>query len=97
MPGADIELASAPEFLEPPEWEAIILALELCRRETQIVCGIMEAQSEAQLAANLGISTHTVHTYIDRLYRRLGVGSRCELVVRVFEAYARSARRMASV
>ena len=38
---------------------------------------------ELAIASDLGISQHTVHTYLERVYRKLAVGSRVALVVRV--------------
>lgn len=38
----------------------------------------------ARIAMTLNISQHTVHTHIERLYRKLNVNSRSELLVRVF-------------
>jgi DNA-binding CsgD family transcriptional regulator len=76
-------------FLEECDWRFIIEALHLTMREADIVGSILAGESEARLAARLGISAHTVHTYTDRLYRRLGVSSRCQVAVRVFEVYVR--------
>jgi DNA-binding CsgD family transcriptional regulator len=39
------------------------------------------------IADHLGISPHTVHTHIERLYRKVGVASRVSLVRRVFVEY----------
>lgn len=35
------------------------------------------------MARQLDISTHTIHSHLERLYRKLGVTSRCGAVVRV--------------
>jgi DNA-binding CsgD family transcriptional regulator len=43
---------------------------------------------EQGLASSLGISRHTVHTHIERLYRKLRVNSRSQLIAAVFVAYA---------
>jgi AraC-like DNA-binding protein len=45
--------------------------------------------SEDQIARELGISAHTVHTHFERVYRKLGVRSRCQLIVSLFRAYSR--------
>ncbi|HTO96771.1 MAG TPA: LuxR C-terminal-related transcriptional regulator, partial [Myxococcales bacterium] len=37
-------------------------------------------RSEKQVAAQLGLSLHTVHDYVKGLHRRLGVQSRGELL-----------------
>lgn len=39
-------------------------------------------RSEKALARELELSAHTVHEYVKQLYRRLGVGSRAELMAR---------------
>jgi DNA-binding NarL/FixJ family response regulator len=41
---------------------------------------LLEGDSEKQVARRLGLSRHTVHDYAKDLYRRLGVGSRAELM-----------------
>jgi DNA-binding CsgD family transcriptional regulator len=48
---------------------------------------VFDDQKETAIAANLGISTHTVHTHLERLYRKLRVSSRVSLVVRVVAEY----------
>jgi DNA-binding CsgD family transcriptional regulator len=41
---------------------------------------LLEGDSEKQAARRLGLSRHTVHQYVQDLYRRLGVGTRAELM-----------------
>ena len=43
---------------------------------------LLEGESEKEAATCLGLSRHTVHEYITSLYRRFGVNSRAELLVR---------------
>ena len=61
--------------------------LALSGRESEILQAVFDDQKESCIAANLGISAHTVHTHLERIYRKLHVSSRVELVVRVFAAY----------
>jgi DNA-binding CsgD family transcriptional regulator len=61
--------------------------LALSARESDIVKAVFEDQKEYCIAANLGISSHTVHTHLERIYRKLHVSSRVALVVRVFTEY----------
>lgn len=68
-------------------WEAIAQSLKLSDREFQIVQCVFDDRKELAIATDLDISPHTVHTYLERLYRKLGVSSRVELVVRVFEEH----------
>jgi DNA-binding CsgD family transcriptional regulator len=44
---------------------------------------------EAEIASNLGIAARTVHAHVERAYRKAGVHSRSELVVRLFREYVR--------
>lgn len=69
------------------EWEALALTLGLSGREHQILQCVFDDEIEAVMAKALGISAHTVHTYVERLYRKLNVNSRVELLVRVFAEF----------
>jgi DNA-binding CsgD family transcriptional regulator len=68
-------------------WSAISRALDLSDRESEIVRLLMRDQSERVIGEELRISSHTVHTHLERLYRKLDVTSRCQVVIRVFEAF----------
>lgn len=68
-------------------WDGICSLLKLSRREADIACLILANYSESAIARQLTISPHTVHSHVDRLYRKLHIGSRCELIVRLFAAY----------
>lgn len=71
-------------ILSEQQWQAIAEALKLSNRELQIVHCIFDDRTEAGIARQLGISSHTVHTHLERLYRKLGVACRCGAAVRVF-------------
>jgi DNA-binding NarL/FixJ family response regulator len=68
-------------------WERVTSVLALSVRESEILKAVFEDQKESCIAANLGISSHTVHTHLERIYRKLRVSSRVELVVRIFAEY----------
>lgn len=72
------------------QWAAIARSLNLSPRELGIVKFIFDDKSEEGIAFGLDISRHTVHTYLNRLYRKTGVNSRCQLLVHVF----RQSRRL---
>ena len=76
------------------QWQAIGRFLALSSREFQIVQCMFADCAQEQIARKLMLSSHTVHTYIERLYRKLGVSSRPALLLRVFAAYL-STRRVA--
>lgn len=68
-------------------WRAIADRLHLSPREIEIVDCIVRDEKESAIARQIGISIHTVHTHFERLYHKLGVNSRVELVVRVYQTY----------
>ncbi len=86
--------------LSKVEWRAIAARLDLHGRHLELVEGILNGFDEEAIAEELGISTHTVHTYLKRLYRKLEVRNRSDLVVRIFvthvmrerETYRRNGR-----
>lgn len=70
-------------------WRDLALALKLSQRELEIVQAVFDDHKESLIASNLGISSHTVHTHLERLYRKLEISSRVALVSRVFIEYLR--------
>jgi DNA-binding NarL/FixJ family response regulator len=76
-------------ILSSDQWDSIADMLKLSKREAQILQGLFDDETEAAIALELGISAHTVHTYLERLYRKLGVASRSAAIVRVFGEYIR--------
>ena len=72
------------DLISADEWTAIGRSLRLSAREIQMLEGVFDGETEAGIARDLDISAHTVHNYLVRLYRKLEVNSRCELLIRVF-------------
>lgn len=66
-------------------WGGISKALGITRRELQIVHGVFDNLPESGIAQRLGISEHTAHTHLNRLFKKLTVTTRTELVLRVME------------
>jgi DNA-binding CsgD family transcriptional regulator len=69
------------------EWPRLQTALRLSERELQIVRQVLEDRKEESIAYELGISPHTVNTYLQRLYAKLRVASRAQLIVRVLSEH----------
>ena len=65
----------------------LVRSLKLSAREFQIIQGLFDDETKAETALRLHISPYTVHAHLDRLYRKLGVGSRCQVLVRVVAEY----------
>jgi DNA-binding CsgD family transcriptional regulator len=58
----------------------------LTPREEQTLECLLNGSSEKEVAAQLGISFHTVHQHVKRLYRAFNVASRGELMARVLRS-----------
>ena len=76
--------ASGSVLFDQERWDQLRLALGLTPRELDVVKGVFEDRSRADIGRQLGISEHTVQTHLERIYRKTGVGSRCGLLVRFF-------------
>ncbi len=68
-------------------WKTIAKSLRISDRELEIIQGIFDDQKEFAIADELKISVHTVHTHLERLYRKLGVSSRIALVLYILSEY----------
>jgi DNA-binding CsgD family transcriptional regulator len=76
-------------LIESDRWETLTRSLHLSSRERDILEALLNgADGEVAVADCLGISVHTVHTHLERLYRKLGVKSRTQLIISLFVAYA---------
>jgi DNA-binding CsgD family transcriptional regulator len=72
----------------PPAHEANGAAGELSRlspRERQVAELLLEGESPSSMAARLNVSEHTVRNHLKGIYRRLGVHSKDELLLRLFK------------
>lgn len=72
------------------EWHLLVTQLGLSKREKEITQRVFDNLGETAIARDLGLAPSTVHTYLRRLYRKLGVRSRGELLVLVFSAFLKS-------
>lgn len=58
----------------------------LTERELEIARLVVSGLSNPQIAERLGIRPRTVGSHLENVYRRLGIGSRAELAVRLSQA-----------
>ncbi|QEL17591.1 helix-turn-helix domain-containing protein [Limnoglobus roseus] len=56
-------------------------------RLRHVLNGLLDGDSEKQVAARLGVTAATVHEHVKRLYRRFGVQSRAELLAHFLRRY----------
>lgn len=55
----------------------------LTRRERDVVALLIQGKSTRDMAAETGLTVSTVNTYLKRIFSKLGVHSRVELIARV--------------
>lgn len=73
--------------LNAREWRSVMRSLELSDRQLQVVRCLFDGLNEPAIAEKLDVSAHTIHAHLNRLYKKICVKSRCEVIVRVFLAY----------
>ena len=71
------------------EWRVLVNRLGLSTREAEIIRRVFDDLTEVAVARELGLAPSTIHTYLRRLYRKLGVKSRGELLTLVFSEFLR--------
>ena len=69
------------------EWAELTTQLEMSHRQAQIARCLLRGFGDKQIAGELGISVHTVRTYLARMFARLDVQDRNELIVAMFRRF----------
>jgi DNA-binding CsgD family transcriptional regulator len=70
-----------------PAWDGVARSLRLSGRELEVARGVFDDRTEFAMADDLGIALRTVHTHIERLYRKLAVRDRVQLVLRITNVF----------
>jgi len=60
--------------------------LKLSPRQTEIVNHVLRGRAYKQIASEMGISMATVRTHLSRLFRKLDVNDRAELMLHLMAA-----------
>ncbi len=68
-------------------WAGISKELCLSGEEVDILQCLLLGDNDRQAADFLGVAFCTVRTHLERLHRKLGVHTRMELTVRLFDAH----------
>jgi DNA-binding NarL/FixJ family response regulator len=69
----------APKSDRPAATESTVAGFHLSEREEQVLRHIARGLTHGQIATRLGISPHTVDTYVKRIRAKLGAGNKAEL------------------
>lgn len=80
-------MASEDGLFNNAEWCEITRLCALTARQSQIVMGICAGKSDKRIANELGIGIPTVRTHLTRLFVRLGLNDRSQLIVYVFSQF----------
>lgn len=75
----------------PEQWARAVRLLNLPPQQAKVVRLILCGMRDKQIAAELGVGFATVRTYLGRIFQRMGVRDRVELVLRVVAAAQLSA------
>jgi DNA-binding CsgD family transcriptional regulator len=77
---------------EPPAPAALAAALSLTRRQAEVLALLAAGRTDAEIAAELGISRHTIRRHVEGIYERLGVRNRAQATAKALHAGARVTR-----
>ncbi len=78
---------TVPELLAGAQWVALVHTLGLSPRECDVLRCMFADERVAAIAQELLLSEGTVHTYRERLFRKLGVRSCAQLLAVAFAVY----------
>lgn len=85
------------DVLKAEEWRRLVKHLKLSPREAEIAQSALRNDKVACIAVQLRLSPHTIHTYRERLFRKLGVRSNAELVGLLFATHVAFSRSEAEL
>jgi DNA-binding NarL/FixJ family response regulator len=88
MHTAPDELPETQDTLTASALESAALRYGLSTREREIAQLLVDGYAALNAAAILELSEHTVRTYVRRLYKKLKVSNRADLVCRLLTAPA---------
>jgi DNA-binding CsgD family transcriptional regulator len=81
--------------ISPQGWRGIAYAMGLSQREVEVLQRVVGDQQETAIASAMGLSRHTIRTYLKRIRAKLGASSRVRLVEKVFAEYSAWAAKSA--
>jgi DNA-binding CsgD family transcriptional regulator len=73
------------ELLPPAVWAEVARSLKLSPRQLAITQAVFDHLTEGAAGEKLRLSEHTVHEHLNRLFKKLRVRTRAQLVLRVIK------------
>jgi DNA-binding CsgD family transcriptional regulator len=80
-----VTLPVGSALLTEVAWIEVARSLRLSARELDITRGVFDNLKEDAIAGKLGVSEHTIHTHVHRLFSKLRVTTRTQMVVRLMQ------------
>jgi DNA-binding CsgD family transcriptional regulator len=65
--------------------DSLLAAYRFTKAEMRLIDQLLQGRTPAEAAEELGVTIHTVRTYLKRLYQKTGVRSQATLVRRLFQ------------
>jgi DNA-binding NarL/FixJ family response regulator len=78
------EQKAMPFPLDPKTWDEVAAALKLSARQKSMVALLLRGKQDKQISHDLGIKLPTITSYFNRIFHKVGVRNRMELLLRVF-------------
>jgi DNA-binding CsgD family transcriptional regulator len=75
-----------PPLLCESAWRHMARELRLSPREVDVARALFVGDGEKEIATRLGLGLRTAHTHLEHLHAKLGVQTRTQLLVRLFQA-----------
>lgn len=75
------------DILSDEEWRRLTESLALSPRQVQIVRCIVAGMSDKRIALDMDMSVATVRTHVSRLFKKLNIENRNELILLVFRHF----------
>ncbi len=69
------------------EWNELVVQLALSPRQAEITTLLLHGCADKQIARALEMSHHTLRTHMGRMFTKLDVQDRCELIAHVFREF----------
>jgi len=78
---------SKNKMLSAAAWKQLAQGLGMSPRQKQIARCLFTGLGDKQIAQELGVSVPTVRTHLSRLFAKLDVGDRVELILHLMNQY----------
>jgi DNA-binding NarL/FixJ family response regulator len=79
--------------LAPELWARVADSLALSPQQARLVELLLGGLRDKDIAASMGVGLPTVRTYFERVFRRVGVTDRVQLVIRVMSVALQESSR----